>query len=146
MSRKEAISNLREVLIKRRDALRKTLAADLSSLRKDRPEVPDDPDLNCVEDGISSELVKAENQELAQVRYALERMQEERFGICEGCDINIPIVRLRAMPYAVYCIKCQREAERQCPTPTTENWSHLPDPTDESIDLSFRDTSVEDLP
>ena len=36
-----------------------------------------------------------------------------QFGICEGCGTGIPMARLNALPYATYCIKCQREAERQ---------------------------------
>ena len=34
MGRKDAISNLREVLVRRRDALRKALAGDLSLLKE----------------------------------------------------------------------------------------------------------------
>ena len=42
MSRKEAILNLREVLIKRRDALRRVLAGDLSSLKELRAQASGD--------------------------------------------------------------------------------------------------------
>ena len=116
MSRKDAILSMRQLLMKRRDALRKALAGDLSLLKELRAQTSGDmvdAALDSVQDEISSQLAEVESRELTRIEYALERMRNGQFGICEGCGTNIPMARLNALPYATYCIKCQREAERQ---------------------------------
>ena len=115
MSRKDAILSMRQVLVKRRDALRKALAGDLSLLKELRAQTSGDmvdAALDSVQDEISSQLAEVESRELTRIEYALERMRTGQFGICEGCNTGIPMARLNALPYATYCIKCQREAER----------------------------------
>ena len=87
MSRKEAILNLREVLIKRRDALRRVLAGDLSSLKEYKAQASGDvvdAALDTVQDEISSQLAEVESRELARTENALERMRDGQYGACEG--------------------------------------------------------------
>lgn len=115
MSRKESILNLREVLITRRDALRKALAGDLSMLQQLRDQASGDvvdAALDSVQDEINSQLAEVESRELGRIEVALERMREGHYGECEACGINIPMARLNALPYATLCVKCQREAEQ----------------------------------
>ena len=137
MSRKDAILNMRQILVKRRDALRRALAGDLSSLKELRGQPPGDTvdsALDSIQDEISSQLAEVENRELSRIEYALERMREGQFGICEGCGTNIPMGRLNALPYANYCIMCQREAERQGDTSASEvDWSQLPSGGDTNL-------------
>ena len=42
MARKEAVTNLRQILVRRRDALRRALAGDLSSLKELRQQTSGD--------------------------------------------------------------------------------------------------------
>ena len=98
MSRKEAILNMRQILVKRRDALRKALAGDLSLLKELRAQSSGDmvdAALDSVQDEISSQLAEVESRELSRIEYALERMREGQFGVCEGCGTNIPMARLK---------------------------------------------------
>lgn len=115
MARKDALLRLRQILIKRRDALRKALTGDLSPLQElaqERPEGDEvDLALDTAQDEISSQLVDFDSRELAKIEAALERMREGQFGVCEMCNKQIPLTRLKALPYATMCIKCQREAE-----------------------------------
>jgi len=93
MTRKEAILNMHQVLIKRRDALRKALAGDLSLLKELRAQASGDvvdAALDSVQDEISSQLAEVESRELARIEIALERMREGQYGICDGCSISIP--------------------------------------------------------
>ena len=115
MPRKDALMNMRQILIKRRDALRKALAGDLSLLKELRAQTAGDlvdAALDSAQDEISSQLAEVESRELANVENALERMRHGQYGICEGCSCKIPMARLNALPYATYCIQCQREAEK----------------------------------
>lgn len=131
MSRKEAILNLRQVLIQRRDALRRVLAGDLSSLKKLKGQAAGDvvdAALDTVQDEISSQLAEVESRELAQTENALERMREGQYGLCEMCNDPIPMARLTALPYATLCIGCQRISEREgVDVRADADWSRLLD-------------------
>jgi DnaK suppressor protein len=116
MSRKDAILSLHQVLIRRRDALRKALAGDLSLLKELRAQSSGDvvdAALDSAQDEISSQLAEVESRELANIENALERLRDGQYGLCEGCDTTIPMARLQALPYATLCISCQREAEKR---------------------------------
>jgi DnaK suppressor protein len=131
MARKDAILNLRQVLIKRRDALRKALAGDLSLLKELREQSSGDVvdfALDSAQDEISSQLAEVESRELSNIERALESMRDGTYGMCEGCDKPIPLARLQALPYATTCIECQREAEKgDMAQGGSANWGRLID-------------------
>ncbi len=147
MSRKDAILNMRQVLVKRRDALRQALAGDLSMLRELQTQTSGDvvdAALDSAQGEISYQLAEVESRELERIEYALERMRDGHYGICEGCGTNIPVARLNALPYATYCIKCQREAERQgVSSPADVDWSRLLDVPATDTDLSISDIELD---
>ena len=146
MSRKDTILNMRQVLIKRRDALRKALAGDLSLLKELAEASGDvvDAALDSVQDEISSQLAEVESRELSRIEYALERMRNGHFGICEGCGTSIPMARLNALPYATCCINCQREAERQGASAGTDvDWGRLLDVPGNDVELSINDIELD---
>ena len=41
-----------------------------------------------------------------KTQYALTRLREGKYGICESCGISIPIERLEALPHATECVAC----------------------------------------
>ena len=148
MTRKEALMNLRQVLLKRRDSLRKVLAGDLSQLNSVRPNMTGDmvdAALDAVHDEILSQLAEVESRELAQIENALERMRTGQYGICESCGQNISLARLQALPYATLCIKCQRELEQEMASSGSEvDWSRLTElPSDADTDVSINDIELD---
>ena len=147
MNRKEAILNMRQVLIKRRDALRKVLAGDLSVLKELRAQTSGDmvdAALDNVQDEISSQLAEVESRELIRIENALEKMRQGEYGLCEHCGTNIPLARLNALPYATLCIKCQREAEREGGGARHDvDWSRLLDTGNSDADLSINDIELD---
>lgn len=146
MGRKDSILNMRQILLKRRDALRKALAGDLSQLRELNAQTSGDlidAALDSVQDEISSQLAEVESRELARIEYALERMRSGQFGVCEGCGCAIPMARLNALPYATHCIKCQRELERLGEDDdSSSDWSRLPD-VHSDVDISINDLEID---
>ncbi len=146
-NRKEAMSSMRQILIKRRDALRQALAGDLSMLKEMRSDVSGDVvdwALDSVQDEINSQLAEVESRELARIENALERMRDGQYGACEACGTNIPMARLNALPYATLCIKCQREAERDGgygggPV----DWARLVDVSGGDADVSINDIELD---
>lgn len=53
---------------------------------------------------LSSDQQKAE---LKEIDHALERIKEGTYGICEMCSEKIGVARLKAKPYAKYCMTCR---------------------------------------
>lgn len=129
MARKDAVANMRQILLKRRDALRKALAGDLSLLKElseqSKGDVVDAA-LDSAQDEISSQLAEVESRELASIENALERIQTGEYGKCEGCRSAIPLVRLQALPYATCCIDCQQKLEEYGHSDSGEpDWSAI---------------------
>lgn len=147
MARKDAILKMREILIVRRDALRKALAGDLSMLKELREQTAGDVvdfALDSAQHEINSQLAEVESRELASIENALERMRTGHYGICEGCVIKIPLARLNALPYATLCIDCQREAERHGASGALDSdWGRLMDNGSGDADLSINDIELD---
>ena len=53
-----------------------------------------------------------EYNELRNVRAAIRRIQEGSFGTCQECDEDIHPKRLGAAPWATFCIRRQKAADR----------------------------------
>ncbi|MDP6442195.1 MAG: TraR/DksA family transcriptional regulator [Pirellulaceae bacterium] len=147
MARKAALQELREVLIKRRDALRKALAGDLSLLKELRQQSSGDVvDVasDSAQDEISSQLAEVESRELTSIETALERLREGSYGMCERCTQAIPLARLQALPYATLCINCQREAEKTGTTgATAADWGRLIDTGTGDNDITLNDIELD---
>jgi DnaK suppressor protein len=101
-------------------ALRDRLAGDVAELEEDgsRPVDgesigggSDDPvpysDLgsDASQEEIAASVLANEAQLLVEVRDALDRIERGAFGLCEECGAAITQGRLRALPYARYCVK-----------------------------------------
>lgn len=56
-------------------------------------------------------LAANERELLHQVNEALVRIQEGVYGVCITCKKNIPVTRLKAIPHAKLCLKCQEKTE-----------------------------------
>lgn len=113
MARKDALINLHQRLVAKRDALRKKLADEMSLLQSRNVGVGDVGD--AAADGTSNELdsqiAALESRELRQIDRAIVMIREGRYGTCENCEHPIPITRLRALPFTPLCVECQRKLE-----------------------------------
>lgn len=58
------------------------------------------------------ELNHGERQRLEDIESALKKIEEGRFGVCENCGCLITKKRLKAVPYAHFCIKCKAKMEK----------------------------------
>ena len=57
-------------------------------------------------------LTASERRLLFEIEDALLRVEEGTYGICEGNGESIPKARLKAIPWARYCVKCATLSER----------------------------------
>ena len=56
-------------------------------------------------------LMNNEGEVLQLIEGALERIEEGDYGSCVECSGRIPKMRLKAIPYTPYCVKCASEIE-----------------------------------
>jgi len=72
-----------------------------------------DMSADAYEREVSMNIVSSEQEVLYQIDDALKRMDEGAYGVCQQCNKPITMSRLKAVPYASLCIKCQRDKERK---------------------------------
>ncbi|MCK9603625.1 MAG: TraR/DksA family transcriptional regulator [Candidatus Omnitrophica bacterium] len=58
-------------------------------------------------------LVSNERDAVYELDDALKKIEEGTFGICESCKSLITKTRLRAVPHARLCLKCQERKEKK---------------------------------
>ncbi len=113
----ERMRRLREQLLNNQKSLRE----DLENLQADQlvndsnAGVGNHPAEDALLTETQEEIVSMRrNQQgvLDQVEAALRRMNDGTYGTCERCGREIDFARLKAQPYATFCIGCQRVAER----------------------------------
>ncbi|TWT99639.1 General stress protein 16O [Botrimarina colliarenosi] len=130
-ARKDSITKIQQLLVTRRDALRKALEGDLSLLMQLREQSGSDvvdAALDTAQDEISSQLAEVESRELGSIEKALVRIRSGAYGDCEICNKTIPMARLNALPYATMCIECQQAAEDgTLEDRMPEDWSRVVD-------------------
>jgi DnaK suppressor protein len=61
---------------------------------------------------ISLEVTSKEYGMLRQIDRALEKIEENTYGICDVTNEEIPLARLEAVPYATMTVKAQEKFEK----------------------------------
>ncbi len=56
-------------------------------------------------------IASTEQKIIYEVDEALKRIEDGSYGICFTCDKPISKSRLKAVPYAQYCVSCQQKEE-----------------------------------
>jgi DnaK suppressor protein len=54
-----------------------------------------------------------DREKLRNIDEALLKIIEGEYGICEECEEDIPVGRLKVVPFARYCVKCKADIEKQ---------------------------------
>jgi DnaK suppressor protein len=86
-------------------------AEELRSLGEREVGAPIEDAARIVVQGVLGRLDDRDQTEFHEIEAALERLRAGTFGRCEGCQGDIPIERLRAVPTARRCLACQRAQE-----------------------------------
>lgn len=111
----EEVQQLRAILVERANTLLSNSQMTVNSLTDDNREMaPDALDLAASESSrdFSLRLAGRERQMLKKIRYALQRMEEGEYGVCESCGEEISFRRLLVRPVATLCIDCKTQAEQ----------------------------------
>ena len=110
----EDVESYREKLEELRESLMKTVKKKKEEAIPEA-EVGDEGDvaMRSLARDLVFEQTDNEHRLLDEVEAALRRIEKKMYGICEGNGERITIARLKAIPYARYCINCQSRFERQ---------------------------------
>jgi len=112
----EKADEMKKVLLKlKEDALEEIGRSVKSSADK-----PTDEPSGDIYDQASNErdrellllLGDREREKIRNIDEALARLNEGEYGICEDCEEEIPLGRLKAMPFARLCVKCKADLEK----------------------------------
>jgi RNA polymerase-binding transcription factor len=77
----------------------------------ERPTDPGDQSAETVNREFMFSQSDANRQSLRRVQEALDRIREGTFGECEECGSEINSARLKAIPWARNCVRCQEKLE-----------------------------------
>ncbi|MCO5169715.1 MAG: TraR/DksA C4-type zinc finger protein [Planctomycetes bacterium] len=113
------LRSLRRALERRAVELSRSVSADLEELGRSAEEhhLADMDDLggDALDQEATFALMELGGDELEQLRWALARLDEGTYGVCEDCGDEVPEERLVALPLATRCLPCQVAAEAGAP-------------------------------
>ena len=111
----EQLKEFETMLNKRKEEIQKTIQdseREIQSLKSaDASDEADHATISAdseIERTINSKLMN----ELKDIDYALFKIANKTYGICEMCEEPIGIARLQVKPQAKYCIVCREIAEK----------------------------------
>jgi DnaK suppressor protein len=135
------IKKFKATLLKKlSEILGNVTSMETEALRRDRSDLSNMPihmaDLgtdSCEIDNIIG-LVDSERKILVEVNDALSRIEDGTYGICEGRGEPIPKQRLKAIPWARYCVACATLLEKGILTKKSsqEYFGTFPDDSDDN--------------
>jgi DnaK suppressor protein len=57
-------------------------------------------------------LIERAEDRLRAIDFAFNLLEQHRYGTCAQCGEEIPAERLKAVPFAAYCVDCQQKQDR----------------------------------
>lgn len=106
------LEEIKEKLIAERALLIEKLKGN--DLSVDDSETPDPVDLAVRNYSKNVMLAVSENEskQVTLIDEALQRIEDEEYGLCQNCEKEINPKRLAALPSARYCLDCQELQEK----------------------------------
>jgi DnaK suppressor protein len=109
----DQMDHFRRILVAWRDQLRQEVDRTGHHLQDEAANFPDPVDRAAQEEEFSLELRTRDRERklIKKIEKTLKRIEEDDFGFCDSCGIEIGIKRLEARPTADMCIDCKTMAE-----------------------------------
>ncbi|GFO61435.1 molecular chaperone DnaK [Geomonas silvestris] len=77
-------------------------------------EIPQDPGEMSILDLLADAglaIAEVRRAQLTALEESLRRLEMGTYGVCEGCGERISLERLRVVPFAAFCVACQKDRE-----------------------------------
>lgn len=97
------------------DSLLKEANKTVSGMTDEGDNFPDPTDRAAMESdrNFTLRLRDRERKLIGKIKEALQRIENDTFGICEDCGEYISENRLKARPVTTLCIKCKKKQENE---------------------------------
>ena len=107
------MEHFRLILKAWRNQLREEVDRTVTHMKDEAANFPDPVDRAAQEEEFSLELRTRDRERklIKKIEKTLKRIEEDDFGFCDSCGIEIGIRRLEARPTADLCIDCKTMAE-----------------------------------
>ena len=107
------MEHFRQILKAWRNQLREEVDRTVTHMKDEAANFPDPVDRAAQEEEFSLELRTRDRERklIKKIEKTLKRIEEDDFGFCDQCGIEIGIRRLEARPTADLCIDCKTMAE-----------------------------------
>ncbi|SHI22748.1 RNA polymerase-binding protein DksA [Ferrimonas marina] len=107
------LAHFKTILEAWRNQLREEVDRTLHHMQDEAANFPDPVDRAAQEEEFSLELRTRDRERklIKKIEKTLIKVQEDDFGFCDSCGIEIGIRRLEARPTADLCIDCKTLAE-----------------------------------
>ena len=112
---KATTEEFRVLLQSQLDELVQEAGKTATDMADEKSNFPDPTDRASLESDRNFELRirDRERKLIGKIREAIERLDEGTYGMCESCEEEIGVARLKARPVTTMCIECKTEQERQ---------------------------------
>ncbi len=109
----EQIEHFRGILLNWRGELVDEVTRTVSHMKDEAANFPDPADRATQEEEFSLELRTRDRERklIKKIDSTLDRLQNDDYGYCDACGVEIGIQRLEARPTATMCIDCKTLAE-----------------------------------
>lgn len=107
------LEHFRKILKAWHHQLRDEVGRTVTYMQDEAANFPDPVDRAAQEEEFSLELRSRDRERklIKKIEKTLKKVEEDDFGYCESCGIEIGIRRLEARPTAELCIDCKTLAE-----------------------------------
>jgi DnaK suppressor protein len=104
------IVQLKEILLDRLKTIKSNIEDSKDNISKlKNMDCKDDLDFaEASSDSFTSEIIAMQqSKELKEIQRAIKSIEDGTYGVCQMCDEDIAIGRLKAKPFARYCTSCR---------------------------------------
>jgi len=111
---KKELVDIREKLVELLKYLQTEIRNEVKGASdRDAAHINDSLDIasDAAEGDLAFRIAESEGVEAEQIESAIEKLDEGTYGICELCNKLINLERLKFLPFATHCIKCQELSE-----------------------------------
>lgn len=109
----EQVEHFTQILLNWKKELMEEVDRTVTHMKDEAANFPDPADRASQEEEFSLELRTRDRERklIKKINDTLTRIEEEDYGYCDSCGIEIGIRRLEARPTATLCIDCKTLAE-----------------------------------
>ncbi len=112
---KEELEEFKRILLERKEQISKNIQESKNEIGElQSSDASDEADFATIssDSAIEEAISKKQEKELEEIEYALKKIEDGTYGICEMCEEPIGIERLKVKPQARYCIVCREIVEK----------------------------------